>query len=121
MMKTTVISISKMIDDKVIKEADQMIAEELKELNRYSKYCYTSTEIAKNYRMKGNDLVSFLKDRKIIKKVNGNYMPTTRYQNQGLTAYRYSLKYNQQGQRKIKMTLVWTEKGREFLKELIDN
>ena len=118
-MKTTIISISKMIDNDVVKEADQMIAEELKELNRYSKYCYTASEIAKSYRMKGNDLTSFLKDRKIIKKVNGDYMPTARYQNQGLTAYRYSLKYNQHGDRKIKMTLVWTEKGREFLKELI--
>ena len=120
-MKTTIISISKIIDNDVVKEADQMIAEELKELNRYSKYCYTAAEIAKSYRMKGNDLTSFLKDRKIIKKVNGNYMPTARYQNQGLTSYRYSLKYNQHGQRKIKMTLVWTEKGKQFLKELIMN
>ena len=120
-MKTTIISISKMIDNDVVKEADQMIAEELKELNRYSKYCYTAAEIAKSYRMKGNDLTSFLKDRKIIKKVNGDYMPTARYQNQGLTAYRYSLKYNQHGDRKIKMTLVWTEKGKQFLKELIMN
>ena len=118
-MKTTIISISKMIDNKVVQEADQMIAEELKELNRYSKYCYTTTEIAKLYRMKGTDLTSFLKDKKIIKKVNGDYMPTARYQNQGLTAYRYSLKYNQHGVRRIKMSLVWTEKGREFLRELI--
>ena len=118
-MKTTIISISKMIDNEVVKEADQMIAEELKELNRYSKYCYTATEIAKSYGMRGNDLISFMLDRRIIKKVNGDYIPTSKYQNQGLTSYRYSLKYNQQGQRKIKMTLVWTEKGREFLKELI--
>ena len=120
-MNAMIISISELTDNNVVKEADLMIAEELKELNRYSKYCYTATEIAKTYGMKGNDLLSFLKDRRIIKKVNGNYMPTTRYQNQGLTAYRYSLKYTQQGRRKIKMTLVWTEKGREFLKDLVEN
>ena len=119
MMKTTIISISKMVDCDVVREADQMIAEELKELNRHSKYCYTATEIAKTYGMKGNDLISFLLDCRIIKKVNGDYIPTSKYQNQGLTSYRYSMKYNQQGHRKIKMSLVWTEKGREFLKELI--
>lgn len=118
-MNTMIISISELTSNHVVKEADLMIAEELKQLNSYSKFCYTATEIAKTYGMKGNDLISFLKDRRIIKKVNGNYMPTGRYQNQGLTAYRYSMKYTQQGQRKIKMTLVWTEKGREFLKEII--
>lgn len=118
-MKTTIISITKMMDCKAVKEAEQLIAEELKELNRKSRFCYTTAEIAKSYGMKGADMLSFLKDSRIIKKVNGNYMPTQRYQNQELTSYRYSMKYNQAGQRKIKLSLVWTEKGKQFLKDLI--
>ena len=47
-------------DDEILEKADNIIAEELEELNRDSKYCYTSTEIAKMYngKMQGNDTES---------------------------------------------------------------
>lgn len=119
-MKTTVIRILGFENCEVIQEADQLIADQLKELNRRSKYCYTTTELAKPYGMKSSDLLSFLRDRKIIVKQAGDYQLTRSYRNQGLADYRYSLKYNQQGKMKVKKSLVWTEKGREFLRSLIE-
>jgi phage antirepressor YoqD-like protein len=109
-------------DDEILEKADNIIAEELEELNRDSKYCYTSTEIAKMYngRMQGNDLISFLVDRKIVRKINGFYELTRKYSNKGYDAYRYSIRYNCHGLRRLKKTLVWTEAGREFLKKLIN-
>ena len=109
-------------DDEILEKADNIIAEELEELNRDSKYCYTSTEIAKMYngRMQGNDLISFLVDRKIVRKINGFYELTRKYSNKGYDAYRYSVRYNCHGLRRLKKTLVWTEAGREFLKKLIN-
>ena len=120
-MKTTVISILGIINNDVVKEADRLIADELEELNKHSKYCYTATEVAKPYGMKGNDLLSFLKDRKVVIKRGGDHRLTRRYQNQDLEAYRYSIVYNQQGKMRVKPSLVWTEKGREFLKEIIEH
>ena len=120
-MKTTVIRILGFENCEVIQEADQLIADQLKELNRRSKYCYTTTELAKPYGMKSSDLLSFLRDRKIIMKLEGDYQLTKPYRTQGLADYRYSLKYNQQGKLKVKKSLVWTEKGRKFLKEMIEN
>ena len=107
-------------EEEVLREADEIIAGELDELNRKSRYCFTPTEIGREYRMSGADLNSFLKDRNIIHKENGCYHLTKKYQHQDLTEHRYSLRYDRNGRRKMKVSLVWTEKGRQFLRELIE-
>ena len=121
MKKTTVFSIFGVINSQVVKEADELIADELVEMNRHAKFCYTTTEIAKRYGMKGNDLLSFLRDRKVVMKHSGDYCVTSRYQNMDLISYRYSIRYSQQGKRLLKRSMVWTEKGREFINELLYN
>lgn len=121
MKKTTVFSIFGVINSQVVKEADELIADELVEMNRHAKFCYTTTEIAKRYGMKGNDLLSFLRDRKVVMKHCGDYCVTSRYQNMDLISYRYSIRYSQQGKRLLKRSMVWTEKGREFIDELLYN
>lgn len=121
MKKTTFISIIGVINSQVVKEADELISEELVEINQHAKFCYTTTEIAKRYGMKGSDLLSFLKDRKVVMKHDGDYSVTSRYQQMDLISYRYSIRYSQQGKRRLKRSMVWTEKGREFIHELIEN
>ena len=106
-------------DQDVLERADDIIAEELEELNQHCKYCYTSTEIAKPYGLKANDLLSFLSDKGIVHKMNGHYELTRKYCNEGLGKYRYSVEYNYRGMRKKKSTLVWTEAGRQFINEMI--
>ncbi len=118
-MNKTVIAIYGLANNHVIKEADRLIAEELKEMNRRSKYCFTASEIAKSYGIHGSDLLSFLRDKYIVTKLEGDYVLTARYRNQGLTDYRYSLKFNQQGKMRIKKSLVWTAAGKKFLDQLI--
>ena len=108
-------------EEELLREADEIIAGELDELNRKSRFCYTPTEIAREYGMNGADLNSFLKDRGIIQKSNGCFHLTRKYQDQGLTAYYHTVKYDRDGQRKMKAKLVWTEKGKEFLRELIED
>ena len=121
MKKTTVFSIFGDINSQVVKEADELIADELVEMNRHAKFCYTTTEIAKRYGMKGNDLLSFLRYRKGVMNHSGDYCVTSRYQNMDLISYRYSIRYSQQGKRLLKRSMVWTEKGREFINELLYN
>ena len=106
-------------EEELLREADEIIAGELDELNRKSRFCYTPTEIAKEYGMNGADLNSFLKDRGIIQKTNGCFHLTRKFRNQGLADYRHTVGYDRNGQRKMKAKLVWTEQGRIFLKEII--
>jgi hypothetical protein len=108
-------------EEDVLREADEIIAGELDELNRPSRYCYTPTEIGRTYGMSGSDLNSFLMDRKIIYKELGCYHIARKYRGLRLTAYRYTMRYNRYGHRKLKASLVWTEEGRQFILDLIRN
>ena len=45
-------------DEEVLDEADDILGEELEELNRESRYCYTPTEIGKAFGLDGRDLNS---------------------------------------------------------------
>ena len=105
----------------MLREADEIIAGVLEELNRKSRYCYDPTDIARTYGMSGSDLNSFLMDRKIIYKKLGCYHIARKYRGLRLTAYRYTMRYNRYGHRKLKASLVWTEEGRQFLRELIED
>ena len=108
-----------MSDEEVLEEADDIIAEKLEELNRHSRFCYTSTEIAKPYGMSGADLLSFLTDQKVVRKLKSTYQIARKYKNEDLVAYRFKMFYNQRGRRRVKAKLVWTAIGREFIKKLI--
>jgi phage antirepressor YoqD-like protein len=103
----------------VLREADEIIAGELDELNRPSRYCFTPTEIGRMYGLSGSDLNSFLQDQRIIYKEHGCYHIAKKYRNLGLTAYRYTLHYDRNGHRRMKVSLVWTEEGRRFIVEIL--
>ena len=116
-MKTVLLGIS---EETILNEAEEIIAEELEEKNRRSRFCYTPTEIAKLYNMNASDLNSFLKDQGIIRKQDGAWCLTRKYINQDLARHRYKLKSNTKGQLRIKASLVWTDNGKEFIKDLIN-
>ncbi len=106
-------------DEEVLDEADDILGEELEELNRESRYCYTPTEIGKAFGMDGRDLNSFLSDQKIIRWARGQWQLTQKYLHRELTANRYSYVHGRDGRRKLVSRLVWTEKGREFIMDMI--
>ena len=106
-------------DEEVLDEADDILGEELEELNRESRYCYTPTEIGKAFGLDGRDLNSFLADQKIIRWARGQWQLTQKYLHRELTANRYSYVHGRDGRRKLVSRLVWTEKGREFIMDMI--
>ena len=107
-------------NNEILEQADDIIANELEELNRTSKYCHKTTEIAKQYRMSASDMLSFLADKKIVQKVNGHYELARQYRNKGLEEYYYKPKYSGCGKRRLKKTIVWTDEGKRFIKEMIN-
>ena len=108
-------------DEEVLDEADDILGEELEKLNRESRFCYTPTEIGKVFGMDGRDLNSFLADQKIIRWARGQWQLTQKYLHRELTANRYSYVHGRDGRRKLVSRLVWTEKGREFVIDLIND
>ena len=108
-------------DEEVLDEADDILGEELEKLNRESRFCYTPTEIGKVFGMDGRDLNSFLADQKIIRWARGQWQLTQKYLHRELTANRYSYVHGRDGRRKLVSRLVWTEKGREFIMDMLRN
>ena len=108
-------------DEEVLDEADDILGEELEKLNRESRFCYTPTEIGKAFGLDGRDLNSFLSDQKIIRWARGQWQLTQKYLHRELTANRYSYVHGRDGRRKLVSRLVWTEKGREFIMDLIND
>jgi hypothetical protein len=110
-------------EEEILREADEILEEQLTELNRRSMYCHTATQIAKPYRMKAYDLNSFLVDKEIIRKGKhrGEFVLTRKYRNKGYTEIRYVLIHNSLGQRRMKEELVWTDTGKEFVNSVINN
>ena len=106
-------------DEEVLDEADDILGEELEKLNRESRFCYTPTEIGKAFGLDGRDLNSFLSDQKIIRWARGQWQLTQKYLHRELTANRYSYVHGRDGRRKLVSRLVWTEKGREFIMDMI--
>ena len=106
-------------DEEVLDEANDILGEELAELNKYSKFCYTPTEIGKPFGLEGRDLNSFLADKGIIRWARGQWRLTQKYLHRDLTENRFRYIHGRDGRRKLESSLVWTEKGREFVLGLI--
>ena len=106
-------------DNEVLDEADSIIGEELDQLNRNSRFCYTPSEIGKPFGLAGRDLNSFLADKGILCWVNGQWQLTKKYQHRGLTENRYCCVHGRSGRRKLVSRLVWTEERRDFVMDMI--
>ena len=117
-MKTFLIGFS---EEEIVNKAEEIIAEELEEKNRKSRFCYTPTEIAKLYNMSGNDLNSFLKDQGIQRWKRGQFRLTPEYEGRGLAEDRLFVYYSKDGKQKERTYLVWTKKGAEMISNILKN
>ena len=106
-------------EEEILDEADDIIGEDLDELNQRSDDCYTPSEIGKPFGLEGRDLNSFLCDQGIIQWAKGQWMPTRKFMNQGLTENRSVVIHGRNGRRRTVSRLVWTAKGRDFIMNII--
>ena len=105
----------------VLHESEEIVGEQLYEVNEESDGCLTVSEIAAVYNMTAHDLNSFLVDMKIQRWRCGQYRLLPKYEGLGLTADRLNVSYSLKGKLKYETYLVWTEKGRDFITNLIEN
>ena len=107
-------------DMDVIKESENIMGRELEVLNGDPKDYITTTEIAKAYGLEPGDLISFLRDKKVLMP-RGRQRLTSRYAESGLAENRHCRYYSLKGELKESIYLVWTLKGAEFIHRLIKN
>lgn len=103
----------------VLHESEEIVGGQLDIANEESDGCFTATEIAKVFNMNAHDLNSFLVDMNIQRWAGGQYRLTPQYAELGLAADRLSIGYSLKGKLKYNTYLVWTEKGRDFIMDLV--
>lgn len=106
-------------EEDLLNAAEQILASKMAFENRITAGCCTIAEIAKLHHMKPDDMNSFLCDIHILQRKGRRYQLAPKYRNQG-----YAVEYRKphityHGQLKYKVKLLWTEKGREMINELI--
>ena len=107
-------------DDDVMNEAERIVGHTLQRENRGDEGCLTVTEIARELDMEARDLNSFLRDMGIQRWKQGQYRLTPQYEGRGLTHDRLFIYYStKDGKKKRQTYLVWTPKGLEFIRSLI--
>ena len=108
-------------EDDLLSAAEQILAGRLAFENRLTAGCYTISEIAKLHHMQPSDMNSFLCDMNILRKAGCRYQLHPRYRNQGYAVEYRKPKITHNGQLKYRVKLLWTEKGRELINNLIGN
>ena len=103
-----------------MKESENIQGRELEILNGDLNEYVTTTEIAKSYGLETADLISFLRDMKILQP-RGRQRLTSRYADCGFAENRHCRYYSLKGELKESIYLVWTVKGAEFIRQLINN
>ena len=103
----------------VLHESEEIVGGQLDIANEDSDGCFTATEIAEVFNMNAHDLNSFLVDMNIQRWAGGQYRLTPQYAELGLAADRLSIGYSLKGKLKYNTYLVWTEKGRDFIMDLV--
>ena len=103
----------------VLHESEEIVGGQLDIANEESDGCFTVTQIAEVLDMTAHDLNSFLIDMKIQRWAGGQYRLTPQYADLNLAANRLSIGYSLRGKLKYNTYLVWTEKGRDFILDLV--
>ena len=83
--------------------------------------CFTVTQIGKELNMTGHDLNLLLCQMGIQYPQSGQYLLYADYARQGLAKNRTFEYHNADGNLKTKTYLVWTERGRNFIHQLLNS
>ena len=106
-------------DNDVMTEAERIVTNTLVNSKHNADGCLTASDIASIIGIGVNDLNSFLVDRGIQKRTRGQYRLTANYEGRGLAEDRLFIYYSKEGKQKKQTYLVWTQKGADFINNLL--
>ena len=93
----------------------------MKECNEQTRDCVTTTQLGRQLGMSARELYKELCRQGIMYYAQRKYLLCTKYMFRGLMMYRFFIYYSKDGERKMRMYPVWTQKGVDMLKKLIAN
>lgn len=103
-----------------VQPTNEFVANMLRQRNKGTEDCITTSEYARKIGMNAPDLNRFLEDQNVIQRKNGLLQLTLKYQERGLTKNRSTFKYSRMGQLKEIVYPVWTPKGVAFLNKFLN-
>ena len=107
-------------DEEIMQEAERIVTRTLTSCNQHAEDCITATDIAKAIGMETKDLNAFLTDKGIQAWRRGQFRLTPSYEGRGLAQDRLFIYYSKNGKRKERTYLVWTQKGADFIRKMIN-
>ena len=91
----------------------------MKERNEETRNCLTATELGRPLGMTASEVYKELCRLGILYYGLGKYLLTSEYDFKGLMMYRFFIYFSKEGERKLRMYPVWTQKGVKTVRELI--
>lgn len=85
-----------------------------------SKNTVTITQIAKDYGLSGQELNKILNEEKVQYKLNSQWLLYRKYQDKGYTKSQTIDVIHSDGSQTVKMNTRWTQKGRLFIHEILN-
>lgn len=85
-----------------------------------SKNTVTITQIAKDYGLSGQELNKILNEEKVQYKLNSQWLLYRKYQDKGYTKSQTIDVVHSDGSQTVKMNTRWTQKGRLFIHEILN-
>lgn len=115
-----------LFSQKIIAEKEALLLEAKPKVEYYDKVLdseseLTTSQIAKECFMSAKQLNLILSHAKVQYKQNGQWLLYADYQNKGYTKTRTKAYLDSSGVQQTKHYTVWTEKGREFILDLVDD
>ena len=107
-------------DEEIMHEAERIVSCMLVSCNQHADGCITATDIAKAIGLEVKDLNAFLTDKGIQAWKRGQFRLTPSYEGRGLAQNRLFIYYSKDGKQKERTYLVWTQKGANFISNLIN-
>lgn len=106
-------------ETQIIQVAENIMQKTIANENRPADGCFTASEVAKLLEIETKELNQMLVGAGIIFWNGSRYKLTAKYADQGLAQDRNFHYYGLGGVKKQRPYLVWTQKGTEFIKQLI--
>ena len=108
-------------DEDVTNEAQRIIGRTIVSFNKHADGCITTSDIAETIGTDVKTLNAFLTDKRVQRWQRGQYRLTPEYEGHGLAQDRLFIYYSKDGKQKERTYLVWTPKGAEMIRKLIEH
>ena len=102
-----------------VQPTNEVVSKMLKDRNKGTEDCVTTSEVAREWGMTAPDLNRSLIDMNIMKRSGADLQLTLKYQSLGYAKTRSVFRYSRMGQLKEIVYPVWTPKGVDFLRRLL--